>query len=101
MGAEVKTEITASSSLGDEEGINTQVENTPHYILVTIKSSDDINPLKASISDFNKEFFQNKNMTISTVQIATSEGRDPARSEERRVGKECRSRWSRYQVKEK
>lgn len=79
LGADVKTDITASSSSGDdEEGFNTQVENTPHYILVTIHSSDDINPLKAAISDFNKEFFQNKNMTISTVQIATSDGRDPA-----------------------
>ena len=26
----------------------------------------------------------------------TSEGAKPARSEERRVGKECRSRWSPY-----
>src|SRR3989454_1062977 len=33
---------------------------------------------------------------LSTYGFHTIHGRAPARSEERRVGKECRSRWSPY-----
>ena len=33
---------------------------------------------------------------ISTINYSASFYDDPARSEERRVGKECRSRWSPY-----
>src|SRR3712207_9336193 len=34
--------------------------------------------------------------TRETVTVAVLEGDDAVRSEERRVGKECRSRWSPY-----
>ena len=33
---------------------------------------------------------------ISSIYFKTNEDKDAARSEERRVGKECRSRWSPY-----
>lgn len=75
LGADVKTNITSSRST---DQFSDKVENTPHYILVLAGSSQEINPLKASISDFNQEFFQNENVSISTVQVSTEEGRAPA-----------------------
>lgn len=79
LGAEVKTDITGTSSTSDGDVVfNKNIDNTPHYILVSVKNSEDINGLKATVSDFNKEFFQNESMSISTVQISTDEGREPA-----------------------
>lgn len=75
LGADVQTDITARSTT---EEFSTNIDNTPHYILVLAGGNQQINPLKASISDFNKEFFQNDNVSISTVQISTEDGRAPA-----------------------
>lgn len=76
LGATVHTNITPSSRSTAE--FSDKIENTPHYIIVMAGSTDEINSLKATISDFNKEFFQNENVSISTVQISTENGREPA-----------------------
>lgn len=79
LGASVNTDITSGSSASPSSAkFSENVENTPHYILAVVGSTDKINPLKASISDFNKSFFQNTNLSISTVQVATENGREPA-----------------------
>ncbi len=77
LGADVKTNITPTSSSSAAE-FSDKVDNTPHYILALVNSNEEINPLKSTISDFNKEFFKNANVSISTVQISTPEGREPA-----------------------
>ncbi len=77
LGATVNTNIT-SGRTGSTEEFSDKIENTPHYLLVLVPGNDAINPLKATISDFNKEFFQNSNLSISTVQISTDNGREPA-----------------------
>lgn len=76
LGATVNTNITSQTTSTEE--FSNKIENTPHYILVLVSSNEEINPLKASISDFNKEYFQNANISISTVQISTESGRTPA-----------------------
>ena len=38
--------------------------------------------------------FSGKSYNLDSLTVGTTE--DPTRSEERRVGKECRSRWSPY-----
>ena len=43
--------------------------------------------------DFLNSFFLDD---LAAVQVALADGRCVLRSEERRVGKECRSRWSPY-----
>lgn len=78
LGAEVKTDITASNSNSAAVQFNDKVDNTPHYLIVLTNDNADINPLKASVSDFNKEYFQNVEMSISTVQIQTESGPKPA-----------------------
>jgi tetratricopeptide (TPR) repeat protein len=77
LGATANTNITSSSSSSKEEFSN-KIDDTPHYILVLVSDNDEINPLKASISDFNKEFYQNASITVSTVQITSENGREPA-----------------------
>src|SRR5690606_37678613 len=57
---------------------NDKVDNTPHYLIALTDDNANINPLKAGISDFNKEFFQNTEISISTVQIQTENGPQPA-----------------------
>ena len=37
-----------------------------------------------------------KGIRVTKIQIQTADGAKRMRSEERRVGKECRSRWSPY-----
>ena len=76
LGATVNTNITPSQQSTEE--FSTKIDDTPHYILVLVASHEEINPLKASISDFNKEYYQNADITISTVQISTEKGREPA-----------------------
>ena len=53
----------------------------------------------AGVSSLKKNFpdFDQKNIKIGTFGSSTAQAvRDAGRSEERRVGKECRSRWSPY-----
>lgn len=95
LGADVKTDITSGRSTSTD-AFSDKIDNTPHYILVLPGSSQEINPLKASISDFNKEYFQNENVSISTVQIATEDGRAPAILIRRFDHKEAAMRY--YQV---
>ena len=44
----------------------------------------------------NQEELENINRPITSNEIETVIKNFPTRSEERRVGKECRSRWSPY-----
>ena len=44
----------------------------------------------------NQEEIENMNRTITSTEIETVIKNFQQRSEERRVGKECRSRWSPY-----
>ncbi len=60
LGATVNTDITSSST--SKEEFSTKIDDTPHYILVMVSDNEEINPLKASISDFNKEFYKNANI---------------------------------------
>ena len=49
------------------------------------------------ISDlFSRVVFRDKEACQDLVRIILGEGYEVTRSEERRVGKECRSRWSPY-----
>lgn len=76
LGAEVKTDITRQATSSD--AFSSQIENTPHYILLPLTENEQVNPLKSSISDFNREYFQNDNISITTVQVATESGNKPA-----------------------
>ncbi|GAA5219523.1 hypothetical protein GCM10025777_01530 [Membranihabitans marinus] len=65
LGGKIETNITRLTN----NDFNTSVASIPHYILVTVPSPESINTLKIQISDFNKEYFNNDKLTISTVQI--------------------------------
>src|SRR5438034_11569358 len=62
--------------------------------LVAIAYSD---PVKSDLAKCDVVFFA----TPNTVAMGEAKALLEARSEERRVGKECRSRWSRYDEKKK
>ena len=49
------------------------------------------NEILAKLQDIIRETVDNEDIEITNATVATD-----VRSEERRVGKECRSRWSPY-----
>ena len=63
----------------------------------SVRLPDDWTGLAGKIADtFNEVIAINQRMTHELDRIGRVVGKEGRRSEERRVGKECRSRWSPY-----
>ena len=67
-------------------------------VITTEKQSEDISPENSLRPKFLSEYIGQAKIKKSLgiyIEAAKDRG-EPLRSEERRVGKECRSRWSPY-----
>src|SRR5690554_8190628 len=77
----------------------------PHFArgeLLEVDASLDLVEVAQALIDDNSAAVkgwvqQNLLTSLADARAADWHQRDPDRSEERRVGKECRARWSRYQ----
>src|SRR5256886_17691719 len=91
LGAEVRGVESGSRTLKDaiNEAVRDWVTNvrTTHYLLGSVLGA---HPYPTMVRDFQTVIGRE-----AREQILAAEKRLP-RSEERRVGKECRSRWSPY-----
>ena len=82
-----------------EEGCWIALTNPTSEELTTIADqfNIDVDDLKSPLDEEERSRIQvEENYTLIILDIPTIEERKGKRSEERRVGKECRSRWSPY-----
>ena len=92
------TEITLNKSQLPSWLATFSATQKPQHIIITLPEEEhwlkkDLKPL----ASFAKQYSQQQAKSVVVVQRALAlEDFETTRSEERRVGKECRSRWSPY-----
>ena len=93
---DVTTEVTATGSVQpvDEVEVGTQVSGLVSKIYVDYNSQVKKGQLLAELDKTNLQ--ENVINATANYNSAVNELNYTTRSEERRVGKECRSRWSPY-----
>src|SRR5437016_6122887 len=75
--------------------------NTPHNIYQTVKEIREISDVRTTDTHSGFDGMQPSKKLESQMALGFSLLNVQHRSEERRVGKECRSRWSQCNVKKK
>ena len=80
------------NQLKNNQSLNDDVLGRLGSLNFTSDNSSDISINNVTLIDENSSTY----VSSSTMGSTTSEPLDMTRSEERRVGKECRSRWSPY-----